>query len=143
MVIVFHRSNFIYEILKVAISALVLARDSHIKHDSEAGGLIWVEGWYQGRFGKFHVIIFLSHILNWPFPSIDEGPGGYAALFYFRNLSVQISFLQYKSRCLIWFDLHCLTPHYFSYIMQTVTFEWKFLFNTMYTFELIIPFQVI
>jgi hypothetical protein len=25
----------------------------------------------QGRYGKFHVIIFLSHILHWPFPSID------------------------------------------------------------------------
>ena len=49
-----------------SISALVLARDSHIKPDSE-----WVEGWYQGRYGKFHVIIFLSHILHWPFPSID------------------------------------------------------------------------
>ena len=54
-----------------SISALVLARDSHIKPDSEAGGLIWVEGWYQGRYGKFHVLIFLSHILHWPFPSID------------------------------------------------------------------------
>jgi hypothetical protein len=53
------------------ISVLVLARDSHIKHDSKAGGLTWVEGWYQGRYGKFHVIIFLSHILHWPFPSID------------------------------------------------------------------------
>ena len=27
-----------------SISALVLTRDSHIKPDSEAGGLIWVEG---------------------------------------------------------------------------------------------------
>jgi hypothetical protein len=27
-----------------SISALVLARDSHIKPDSEAGVLIWVEG---------------------------------------------------------------------------------------------------
>ena len=54
-----------------SISALVLARDSHIKPDSEAGGLIWVEGWYQGRYGKFHVIIYLSHILHWPFLSID------------------------------------------------------------------------
>ena len=54
-----------------SISALVLARDSHIKPDCEAGGLIWVEGWYQGRYGKFHVIIFLSHILHWPFPNID------------------------------------------------------------------------
>jgi hypothetical protein len=27
-----------------SISALVLDRDSHIKPDSEAGGLIWVEG---------------------------------------------------------------------------------------------------
>jgi hypothetical protein len=54
-----------------SISALVLARDSHVKSDSEAGGLIWVEGWYQGRCGQFHVIIFLSHILHWPFLSID------------------------------------------------------------------------
>jgi hypothetical protein len=54
-----------------SISALVLARDSHIKPDSEVGVLIWVEGWYQGRYGQFHVIIFLSHILHWPFPSID------------------------------------------------------------------------
>jgi hypothetical protein len=54
-----------------SISALVLAWDCHIKPDSEAGGLIWVEGWYQGRYGKFHVIIVLSYILHWPFPSID------------------------------------------------------------------------
>jgi hypothetical protein len=57
--------------MTLSISALLLARDSHSKPDSEAGGLIWVEGWYQGRYGKFHVIIFLSHILHWPFPSID------------------------------------------------------------------------
>ena len=47
-----------------SISALVLAGDSHIKPDSEAGGLIWVEGLYQEPYGKFHVIIFLSHILH-------------------------------------------------------------------------------
>ena len=40
----------------------VSARDSHIKHESEAVWLIWVEGWYQGRYGKFHVIIYFSHI---------------------------------------------------------------------------------
>jgi hypothetical protein len=54
-----------------SISALVLTWDTHIKPNSEAGGLIWVEGWYQGPYGKFHVIILLSHILHWPFPSID------------------------------------------------------------------------
>ena len=48
-----------------SILALVSAWDSHINPDSEAGGLIWVEGWYQGRYGKFHVIIYLSHILLW------------------------------------------------------------------------------
>jgi hypothetical protein len=37
----------------------------------QARQLIWVEGWYQEPYGKFHVIIFLSHILHWPFPSID------------------------------------------------------------------------
>ena len=54
-----------------SISALVSAWDSHIKSYSEAGGLIWVEGRYQGRYGKFNVIIYLSHILHWLFPSID------------------------------------------------------------------------
>jgi hypothetical protein len=54
-----------------SIFALVSAWDSHIKHDSEAGGLIWVEGWYQGQYGKFHVIIYLSHISHWFFSSID------------------------------------------------------------------------
>ena len=49
-----HRGNimepyFIYIIIRdyymtFSISALVLARDSHIKPDSETGGLIWVEG---------------------------------------------------------------------------------------------------
>jgi hypothetical protein len=53
-----------------SISTLVSAPDSHIKLESEAGGLIWVEGWYQGRYGTFHVIIFLSHILHWLFSSI-------------------------------------------------------------------------
>jgi hypothetical protein len=46
-------------------------RDSHIKPDSEARGLVWVEGRYQGWYGRFHVIICLSHILHWLFPSID------------------------------------------------------------------------
>jgi hypothetical protein len=48
-----------------SILALVSARDSHIKPDSEAEGLIWFEGRYQGRYGTFHVIIYLSHILHW------------------------------------------------------------------------------
>jgi hypothetical protein len=48
-----------------SILALVSARDSHIKPDSEAQGLIWVEGRYQGRYGTFHVIIYLSHIVHW------------------------------------------------------------------------------
>ena len=65
--------EFIRYYMKFSILALVLARDSHIKPDSEDGGLISVEGWYQARYGKFHVIIFLSH---WPFQSIDESPGG-------------------------------------------------------------------
>ena len=42
----------------------------HIKPESEAGWIIWVDGWYQGRYGKFHVIIYFSHILHWPFSSI-------------------------------------------------------------------------
>ena len=54
-----------------SMSALVSARDSHIKPDSEAGGLMWVEGWYQGRYGIFHVIIYLSQILHLLFSSID------------------------------------------------------------------------
>ena len=42
----------------------------NIKPDSEAGWLIWVEGWYQGRYGKYQVIIYFSHIVHWPFSSI-------------------------------------------------------------------------
>jgi hypothetical protein len=43
------KCSVLYEILRdyymtFSISALVLARDSHIKPDSEAGGLIWVVG---------------------------------------------------------------------------------------------------
>jgi hypothetical protein len=123
-----------------SMSALVLPWDSHIKPDSEAEGLIWVEGWYQGRYGKIHVMIFLSHISHWPFPSITPKRhsvyrSSYAKLhvsniivqidivwyifetrletkilaswtkstllrIYFRNFSVQRSFLQYKSQCL-------------------------------------------
>ena len=69
--ILFYRSIIRDYYMTFSISALVLVRDSHIKPDCEAAGLIWVEGWYQGPNGKFHVIIFLSHILHWPFPSID------------------------------------------------------------------------
>jgi hypothetical protein len=54
-----------------SISTLVSARDSHIKPDREDGRSIWVEGWYQGRYGKLHVTFYLSHILNWLFSSID------------------------------------------------------------------------
>ena len=48
-----------------------ISRDSHIKPDSEAGVLIWVGGWYKGRYGKCHVIIYLSQILHWLFSSND------------------------------------------------------------------------
>jgi hypothetical protein len=70
------RMSYLQRILRdyymtFSISALVLARDSHIKPNSEAGELIWVKGWYQEPYGKFHVIIFSSHILHLPFPSID------------------------------------------------------------------------
>ena len=42
-----------------SISALVLARDPHTKPDSEAGGLIWVESWYQGRY--------MENFMSWSF----------------------------------------------------------------------------
>ena len=54
-----------------SISTLVSARDSHIKPDSEALREICFKGWYQERYGKFHVIIYLSHILHWVFSRID------------------------------------------------------------------------
>ena len=59
-----------------SISALVFARDFYIKSISEDGGLTWVDGWNQGQYRKFHIIIFLSSILHWPLPSIDKVPGG-------------------------------------------------------------------
>ena len=135
-----------------SISALVLARDPHIKPDSEVGGLIWVEGWYQGRYGKFHVIIFLSHILHWPFPCIDF----YIAkkifeltnyknkflrklpLFFFFHFCFESGFKNIPNNVDLYNDVrNCLQN-----LSKTLTFEWKFLFDTTYTFELIIPFQV-
>ena len=104
-----------------SISALILARDSHIKPDSEAGGLIWVEGWYQWRYGKFHVIIFLSHtgILHWPFPSID---------FYIAKKIFELTNCENKSlRELPLFNFESG----FKNLHKTLTFEWKVLFNTV------------
>jgi hypothetical protein len=61
-----------------SISALVLAGDSHIKPDSEAGGLIWVEGLYQEPYGKFQEqlgdILFISFVIA----------SGDAIIFYFE-----------------------------------------------------------
>jgi hypothetical protein len=133
-----------------SISALVLARDSHIKPDSEAGGLIWVEGWYQGRYGKFHVI-FLSHILHWPFPSIDF----YIAKKIFELTNYENKFLRglplFNLKIFVfrvWFqkytnvDLYKDVRSYLQNLPKTLTFEWQFLYDTTDTFELIIPFQV-
>jgi hypothetical protein len=39
-----HEKTSVFRAMTFSISALVLTRDSHIKPDSEAGGLIWVEG---------------------------------------------------------------------------------------------------
>ena len=137
-----------------SISALVLSRDSHIKPDSEAGGLIWVEGWYQGPYEKFHVIIFLSHILHWPFPSID---------FYTAKKIFELTNCENKSwRELPLFNLQIflLRVWFQKYTKQcrsvcTMTLEtvckiyprrWHLNGNSYSTrriFELIIPFQVI
>ena len=127
-----------------SISALVSARDSHIKPDSEAAGQIWVEGWYmyQGRYGKCHVIIYLSHILHWLFSSID---------FYIAEKIFELTNCENKSlRELPLFHLQIfLFPGLYNDVRKclknlskTLTFEWKFIFKTTYTFELIIPFQV-
>ena len=103
-------------------------------------GLIW--------YGKFHVIIFLSHILNWPFPSID---------FYIAKKIFELTNCENKSlRELPLFnfesglknipnnvDLYNDVRYCLSNLNKTLTFEWKFLFNATYTFELIIPFLVI
>jgi hypothetical protein len=137
-----------------SISALVLARDSHIKPDSKARGLIWVEGWYQGRYGKFHVVIFLSHILHWPFPSTDF----YIAKKFFEltncenkslreltlfNLQIflfRVWLQKYTNQCR---SVQWRQKQFVKSTWKTLTFEWKFLFNTTYSFQLIIPFQVI
>jgi hypothetical protein len=96
--------------------------------DSEVGGLIWVEGWYQGQYEKFHRIIFLSHILHWPFPSIDF----YIANKIFELTNCENNFL----RELPLFKLQIILFR-IKNKPNTLTFEWKFLFNTSYTFELI------
>jgi hypothetical protein len=49
-----------------------------IKPDSEAGGLIWVESWYQGRYGKFHVIIHIIFEITAQIPEVKfRGKYGY------------------------------------------------------------------
>ena len=46
-----------------SILALVSSQDSHIS-PRRSRGLIWVEGWYQGQYGKGHVLFFLSYTSN-------------------------------------------------------------------------------
>jgi hypothetical protein len=127
----------------VFILVLVSARDSYIKPDSEAGGLIWVEGWYQGRYGKFHVIIYLSHILHWLYSSID---------FYMAEKIFELTNCENESlRELPFFNLQIFLFRVLNNdvrkclynLPKTLSFEWKFLFMTTYIFELIIPIQVI
>jgi hypothetical protein len=103
-----------------SISALVLARESHIKPDSEAGGLIWVEGWYQGPYGKFHVIIFLWHILHWPFPSTD---------FYIAKKTYELTNCENKSlRELPLFNLQIFLFRIWfqKYIKQFRSVQWRY-----------------
>ena len=71
-----------------SILALVSTCDSHIKPECKAGGLIWVQGWYLGRYGKFHVIIYLSHILHLLFTSND---------FYFADKIFELTNCENKS----------------------------------------------
>ena len=128
-----------------SISALVSAWDSHIMPDSKAGGLILVEG----RYGKFHVIIYLSHILHWPFTSTD---------FYIAEEIFELKNCENKSFKRVAFVqlANVFVSSLVSKRYQTMTLErvckisprrWHLngnsYFNTTYTFELIIPFQVI
>ena len=117
-----------------SISALVLARDCHIKPDSEAGGLIWVEGWYQGRYGKFHVIIFLSHILHWPFPSIDF----YIAKKIFCSTCKYFCFEFGLKNIPNNVDLYNDVRNCLQNLPKTLTFEWKFLFDTKFYWNMIV-----
>ena len=137
-----------------SISALVSAWDSHIMPDSKAGGLILVEGRYKGRYGKFHVIIYLSHILHWPFSSTD---------FYIAEEIFELTNCENKSFKRVAFVLlanifvlSLVSKRYQTMLICTMTLErvckiyprrWHLngnsYFNTTYTFELIIPFQVI
>ena len=127
----------------ISISTLVSARDFHIKPQSEAGWLIWVKGWYQGRYGKCHVIIYLSHIIHWPFSSI---------YFYIAVKIFELTNRENKSlRELPLFNLQIFlfrvlyndSRKCLQTLPKTLTFQWKFLFKTTYTFDLVIPFQVI
>jgi hypothetical protein len=94
---------------------LVLTEESNFKPDCEAGGLIWVEVWYQGRYGKFHVIIFLSHILHWPFPSIDF----YIAKKIFEQTNYENNFLRELQICLfrVWYQ---------KYTKQCRSVQWRY-----------------
>jgi hypothetical protein len=92
-----------------------------------------IEDWYQGRYEKFHVIIFLSHILHWPFPSIDfytakkifeltnyenkflrELPlFNLQIFFYIENIywGIIITFITYFVAICSFLHVQCICPH--------------------------------
>ena len=129
----------------ISISALVSDRDSHIKSDSEAGGLI------PGTIWKIWCHNLLSHILHRLFSLID---------FYIAEKIFEVTNCKNKSWrelplfncqiCLfrVWFqngikknvDMYNDVRKCLQNRPKTLTCEWKFLFNTTYTFEPIIPF---
>jgi hypothetical protein len=117
------------------MSTLVSARDSHIKPDSEALREICFEGWYQERYGKFHVIIYLSHILHWVFLRIDfyiaykifeltnfENKSSRELPFSVWGMHFQSTMVRGKNDAFLccvlhsgtWYDWECICLHGFS-----------------------------
>jgi hypothetical protein len=130
-----------------SILALVLARDSHIKPDSEAGGLIPGTIWKiscHNLLITYFTLTFSNHWLlyckkifeltNYENKFLKESClcstcKYFCFKFGFKNIPNNVDLYNDVRNCL-------------QNLPKTLTFEWKFLFGTRYTFELIIPFQV-
>jgi hypothetical protein len=129
--------------MQFSISSLVSALDSYQlppPPPSFAVGLdMGVSAWWQGQYGKCHVIIYLSHILLWLFSSINFYMAGkiFEQLANIFVSSLVSKIYQTMPICTMTLEIVC------KIYTKTLIFEWRFLFNTTYTFELIIPFQVI
>jgi hypothetical protein len=84
---------------------------------------MWVEGWYQGRYGKLYVIIYSSHILHLLFLSIDF----YIAEKIFELINCENKSLRelllFRAYMSIYKERWCIKICIKSYVNQIHTFQ--------------------